>query len=182
MTIETIQAATTVSGSLTLQPQQSSTNKKSKPSSHGAHKGVHTRTTSNSSSQKPNDQSRNAKRARWAKSNRPKAKPVVQNVPTREYISVCCKVQARKPAAGQKEMHKDAETGKSKNVPKGLGKWRCGQCGKPCKVTVQVPTLKLTEDRRIVGAPVVVTDNPYLSAENKAAIENINKVQGVTLG
>ena len=55
---------------------------------------------------------------------------------------MCCKVQARKPAAGQKEMHKDAETGKSKNVPKGLGKWRCGQCGKSCKVTVQAPTPK----------------------------------------
>jgi hypothetical protein len=39
-------------------------------------------------------------------------------------------------------MHKDADTGKSKSVPKGLGKWRCGQCGKSCKVTVQAPTPK----------------------------------------
>ena len=90
-----------------------------------------------------NASSRNEKRARWAKQNKPKAKPVVQNIPTREYISVCCKVQARKPAAGQKEMTRDPDSGKSKSVPKGLGHWRCGGCGKSCKVTVQAPSVRV---------------------------------------
>ncbi len=80
--------------------------------------------------------SRDEKRKRWAKRAKPQQKSVVpRKGPEKEYISACCSVPARKPAAGQKETVRDAETGKSKDKPKGLGHWRCGQCGKSCKVT-----------------------------------------------
>jgi hypothetical protein len=52
---------------------------------------------------------------------------------------VCCSLLASKPTAGQKEMAKDAETGKMKDQVKGLGHWRCSGCRKACKVTPQKP-------------------------------------------
>ena len=86
------------------------------------------------SAQKPHDETRNAKRARWAKKSKPVAKPSVRRGPVKSYTSVCCSLPASKPRAGQKEMAKDAETGKTKEVAKGLGKWRCSGCRKVCKV------------------------------------------------
>jgi succinate dehydrogenase/fumarate reductase-like Fe-S protein len=53
--------------------------------------------------------------------------------------------------AGQKEMTKDAETGKMKDKPKGLGKWRCTACGKVAKVTPRKPEPK-GEVRAVKGA------------------------------
>jgi hypothetical protein len=90
-------------------------------------------------------ESRNAKRKRWAKANRPKQAPKtsVRSVPVKEYVSSCCSVAARKPRAGQKEMSKDPETGKMANQAKGLGKWRCSQCSKRCSVTVRKPETTL---------------------------------------
>jgi hypothetical protein len=65
---------------------------------------------------------------------------VVRKGPEFEYISACCSTPARKPRAGQKESVKDAETGKMKDKPKGLGKWRCTACGKIAKVTPRKPS------------------------------------------
>lgn len=96
------------------------------------------------SAQKPNNESRNAKRARWAKKMRPQQKPVVHKSPEHEYISACCLVPARKPRAGAKEAAKDPESGRIKDKVKGLGHWRCGQCGKVCKVTPRKPEPKVT--------------------------------------
>jgi len=108
-----------------------------------------------SSAQKPNDQSRNAKRARWAKKAKPVAKPIRVG-PTLEYISACCSVPARKPKAGAKETGKDAETGKTKEMSKGLGKWTCGQCQKKCKVTPRKPEAKVvTIDMAAIEQKVV---------------------------
>jgi hypothetical protein len=86
-----------------------------------------------------NASSRNEKRARWAKSNRPKAKPSIKSPNVKEYISLCCSAPSHKPKAGQKETAKDPDSGKMKTAPKGLGHWRCGQCGKVCKVSAQKP-------------------------------------------
>ena len=88
--------------------------------------------SSGSAQQKPK-QSRDEKRKTWAKKSKPVAKPLVRKGPEKEYISTCCSVPARKPKAGMKEMVKDAESGKTKDKAKGLGKWRCGQCQKVCK-------------------------------------------------
>ena len=90
--------------------------------------------SSGNAQQKPSEPSRNAKRARWAKKSKPVAKPSVRRGPVKSYTSVCCSLPASKPRAGQKEMAKDAETGKTKEVAKGLGKWRCSGCRKVCKV------------------------------------------------
>jgi hypothetical protein len=87
-------------------------------------------------------ESRNAKRRRWAKNNRPKVAPKVISAPTLEYVSACCSVPARKPKAGQKEVAKDPETGKIVNQPKGLGHWTCTGCNKKCKVTPGKPQPK----------------------------------------
>ena len=97
---------------------------------------------SSGSAQKPNEPSRNQKRARWAKKAKPVAKPIVRKGPEKEYISACCSVPARKPRAGMKESVKDPETGKTKDKPKGLGHWRCTACGKVAKVTPQKPASK----------------------------------------
>ena len=97
---------------------------------------------SSGSAQKPNEPSRNQKRARWAKKAKPVAKPIVRKGPEKEYISVCCSVPARKPRAGMKETVKDPETGKMKDKPKGLGHWRCTACGKVAKVTPRKPEPK----------------------------------------
>ena len=104
-----------------------------------------------SSAQKPNEGTREEKRARWAKKAVPKQKPSVRKEPLHEYITACCSVPARKPVAGQKEMTKDAETGKMKDKPKGLGKWRCTACGKVAKVTPRKPEPK-GEVRAVKGA------------------------------
>ena len=99
--------------------------------------------SSGSAQQKPSEGTRNEKRARWAKKAVPKQKPVA---PRREnafeYISACCSLPARKPKAGQKEAVKDPESGKVKDKPKGLGKWRCSGCGKVSKVTPRKPQPK----------------------------------------
>ena len=97
-------------------------------------------TTKNSSAQqRPNGQSRNEKRARWAKRSRPVAKPTVRTGPTFEYISACCSLPASKPRCGAKTPTKDPETGKMKDQVKGLGHFRCSGCRKVCKVTPQKP-------------------------------------------
>jgi hypothetical protein len=97
-------------------------------------------TKNSSAQQRPNGQSRNEKRARWAKRSKPVARPVaVKRGPVKSYTSVCCSLPASKPTAGQKEMAKDAETGKMKGQVKGLGHWRCSGCRKACKVTPQKP-------------------------------------------
>lgn len=112
------------------------------------------------SAQKPNNESRNAKRARWAKKNKPVARPVVHKSPEHEYISACCLVPARKPRAGAKVDVRDPETGRTKSQPKGLGHWRCGICNKPCKVTPNKVGLKVEENKcqitaQPTGAPQV---------------------------
>jgi hypothetical protein len=106
---------------------------KSNSHSHGPNSA--NSTTPNSSASKPK-RSRDEKRRSWAKKNVPKAKPSVRKAPEREYLCECHGEPARKPAAGQKTMTKDAETGKTRNEPKGLGKWKCAQTGKTTKVTV----------------------------------------------
>jgi hypothetical protein len=69
----------------------------------------------------------------------PKPKVVSVVKPVREYTSKCCNAPATKPKAGQKELTRDFDTGKSMNAPKGLGHWHCSQCGKNCSVTVGKP-------------------------------------------
>src|SRR5271157_5975409 len=73
------------------------------------------------SAQKPNHQSRNEKRARWAKKSKPAARPIVKRGPVKEYVSSCCSLAAMKPRCGQKETMKDPESGKMKDMQKGLG-------------------------------------------------------------
>ena len=125
--------------------------------------------SSGSAQQKPNEPSRNQKRARWAKKAKPVAKPVLQRGPVHEYISACCSAPSRKPRAGMKESVKDPETGKTKDKPKGLGHWRCTACGKVAKVTPQKPAPK---------------ENPHLTTEQKAAISALPTVtvEGADLG
>lgn len=96
-------------------------------------------------------QSRNAKRARWAKKNKPVAKPAVKRGPVKEYLCVCHNEPARKPAAGQKEVAKDPETGKMKDRAKGLGHWRCSVTGKTAKVSAGKP--KTAEVPNATSAP-----------------------------
>ena len=62
-----------------------------------------------------------------------------QRGPVREYITACCSAPGKKPRAFQKEIGKDPETGKMKDLVKGLGKWRCSACGKIAKVTPRAP-------------------------------------------
>ena len=110
-----------------------------------------------SSAQKPNEPSRNQKRARWAKQSKPVAKPAVKRGPEKEYISACCSAPATKPPCGQKESVKDPDSGKMKDKPKGLGHFRCSQCRKVAKVTPRKPA-------------AAVIDNPYLTDKQKASI------------
>ena len=120
--------------------------------------------SSGSAQQKPK-QSRDEKRKNWAKKSKPVAKPIApRRENAYEYISACCSVPARKPRAGMKESVKDPETGKTKDKPKGLGKWRCTACGKIAKVTPRKPEPK---------------ENPYLTAAQKLAVE-VLPVQEVT--
>ena len=111
--------------------------------------------TSTSRDQKP-QQSREQKRKNWAKRSKPVAKPSVRVAPAKVYTSACCQAPATKPKAGQKEVAKDAETGKMKSGSKGLGKWRCSACSKVCRVAVHKPAPKEIVDavRAITNANV----------------------------
>jgi hypothetical protein len=98
---------------------------------------------SSGSAQKPNTETRDQKRKRWAKTAKPVAKPVVKRGPVHEYFSTCCSLPAQKPVAGEKVTEKDPESGKMKTQPKGLGKWRCSGCKKICKVSRKAPAPKV---------------------------------------
>ena len=113
--------------------------------------------SSGNAQQKPSEPSRNAKRARWAKKSKPVAKLSIKRGPEKEYLCECHSEPARKPKAGMKESVKDAETGKVKDKPKGLGKWRCATTGKIAKVTPRKPAPKEIVDmvRSINAASVV---------------------------
>ena len=136
---------------LSTSPSQNQTSNpnRSKPS-HGGKNAYMSRQQGNSA-QKP-QQNREQKRKNWAKRSKPVAKPVALALPAREYISACCNAPAHKPKAGQKEVAKDAETGKMKSGSKGLGHWRCGACGKACKVTVGKPEAKETFGAKLIAA------------------------------
>ena len=110
------------------------------------------RSTRDSKTSPKPQQNREQKRKNWAKRSKPVAKPVALALPAREYISACCNAPAHKPKAGQKEVAKDAETGKMKSGSKGLGHWRCGACGKACKVTVGKPEAKETFGAKLIAA------------------------------
>lgn len=148
-------------------------NQKPKRYSHGKRTEGTTGSTSNSSSQKssaqPNNESRNAKRARWAKKSKPVAKPVVKRGPEKEYISLCCSVPARKPHAGTKEPAKDPESGRIKDQVKGLGHWRCGQCGKVCKVSAQKAVPHEAKNSPAMPSPPTLFIPPALEALTLAA-------------
>lgn len=101
---------------------------------------------------KENKQSRNEKRRRWAKKNKPVAKPVVKRGPVKEYITACCNVTARKPQAGDKIATKNPESGKTESTVKGLGHWRCSACGKPAKVSPRKPESKETVVPEVTNA------------------------------
>jgi hypothetical protein len=60
-----------------------------------------------------------------------------QRGPVLEYVSACCALPARKPPTGKKSVQEDPESHKMKEVAKGLGKWRCSNCGKRCTVRPQ---------------------------------------------
>jgi len=131
------------SGSQASPSQTGASNPSMKKHSHGGRNANMSKQSN--SAQKPNGSSRNEKRARWAKRSKPVAKPAAprrENV--YEYISACCSLPARKPRAGMKESVKNAETGKFKDEPKGLGKWRCTGCGKAARVTPRKPAPKET--------------------------------------
>jgi len=140
---------------LSTSPSQNQTSNpnRSKPS-HGGKNAYMSRQQGNSA-QKP-QQNREQKRKNWAKRSKPVAKPSVRVAPAKVYTSACCQAPATKPKAGQKEVAKDAETGKMKSGSKGLGKWRCSACSKVCKVTVHKPAPKEIVDavRAITNANV----------------------------
>ena len=140
---------------LSTSPSQNQTSNpnRSKPS-HGGKNAYMSRQQGNSA-QKP-QQSREQKRKNWAKRSKPVAKPSVRVGPVKVYTSACCQAPATKPKAGQKEVAKDAETGKMKSGSKGLGKWRCSACSKVCRVTVHKPAPKEIVDavRAITNANV----------------------------
>ena len=107
---------------------------------------------------------RDSKKSRYGRkqSQRKGQKPLVApRAPGKEYSSLCCSMPAVKPRAGRKETAQDPESKKTKEVTKGLGHWRCGTCGKPCKVKMQMPAPKVE----------VPANNVAISVE--AAIENV---------
>jgi len=114
------------------------------------------RSTRDSKTSPKPQQSREQKRKNWAKRSKPVAKPSVRVAPAKVYTSACCQAPATKPKAGQKEVAKDAETGKMKSGSKGLGKWRCSACSKVCRVAVHKPAPKEIVDavRAITNANV----------------------------
>ena len=60
------------------------------------------------------------------------------------YLSTCCQVQGTKPPCVKPKAQPKAKKGKGKRGEQRdkapefstLGSWRCGNCGKPCKVSV----------------------------------------------
>ena len=131
---------------------------------------------SSGAAQKPVNESRNAKRARWAKKSKPVAKPVVKRGPEKEYISVCCSSVANKPKAGAKEVAKDPETGKMKDKSKGLGHWRCGQCGKPTKVTPRKP------EPKVIGTTMSSCPDIIFPAKLHTPVVTFGSVEGADMG
>lgn len=131
---QTHQGSTHPSASLTSQSQGRNFNKKQN--------GRFSKSTGKPTGGTSNSQSRNAKRARWAKKNKPVAKPRVQKGPEKEYVCACHGEPARKPRAGQKDVIKDPESGKMKDKPKGLGHWRCSVTNKSAKVSPRKPAPK----------------------------------------
>ena len=119
------------------------TTKNPKPNQHTQRQtkfGTNLTSSSGNQQGKGTQQSRQEKRRRWAKNHVPKPRPVVQQRgPVREYITACCSAPGKKPRAFQKEIGKDPETGKMKDLVKGLGKWRCSACGKIAKVSPRAP-------------------------------------------
>jgi hypothetical protein len=88
-------------------------------------------------------ESRNEKRRRWAKKNKPQQKSLApRKGPEKEYLCACHSEPARKPVTGMKEVSKDFDSGKMKENSKGLGKWRCTTSGKITKVTPRKPAPK----------------------------------------
>lgn len=108
---------------------------------------------SSASAQIPHDETRNEKRARWAKKSKPAVKPIVRKGPVNEYLCECHNEPARKPHAAQADMVKDADSGKLKSKPKGLGKWRCATTGKITKVRPQRPAPKVLTTAAAVEVP-----------------------------
>ena len=119
-----------------------------------------------SAQQKPNEGTRNEKRARWAKKSKPIARPVaVKRGPAKEYVSACCSAPATKPPCGTKTPTKDPDSGKMKDKASGLGHFRCSQCRKACKVKPQAKA-KETVITNIPSAPAdavasSITITPY---------------------
>ena len=68
------------------------------------------------------------------------------------YVSSCCSLPARKPIAAVKVFTLNPDSGKSKETPKGLGKWRCTGCNKRCIVTRTKTEVK-NETNTIVEQP-----------------------------
>lgn len=58
--------------------------------------------------------------------------------PKYEYVSKCCGALGRKPAAGKLVENISPESKRTEKVRKGLGHWRCSNCGKSCKVTPRI--------------------------------------------
>jgi hypothetical protein len=143
---------TSESSTFRYQNRSTSFPSKSKPS----HVGKQNNTPKQSGSAQKPGESRNAKRARWAKRSRPVAKPVVHRGPEKEYLCECHNEPARKTRAGTKETVKDHDSGKMKETPKGLGKWKCATTGKTTKVTPRKPQPKVvTVDMSAVEQRVV---------------------------
>jgi hypothetical protein len=115
-----------------------------------------------SNAQKPQQDTRNAKRARWAKKAKPVAKPIVKKGPVKEYVSKCCSLPATKPAAGLMESVKDAESGKMKEQAKGLGHWRCSGCHKVCKVRSGAAIIESKGDENKCHQTPQLTDVPLV--------------------
>jgi len=107
------------------------------------------------------NQARNGSRFKNKKKSRSGVAPrsgasALPRVPINAYLSVCCSAPARKPQTGRKDKVQNPENGKTKEQPKGLGKWRCSQCGKPTKVTVQKTLTSPTTQTETVGTEVTV--------------------------
>lgn len=65
--------------------------------------------------------------------------PVVpRRPPIFTYLSKCCGLAAKKPAAGKKVEVINPESKKTEKATKGLGHWRCTGCGKACRVDRQI--------------------------------------------
>lgn len=72
-------------------------------------------------------------KSRYAKKHHGTSQAIPKRMPSVEYISSCCNLPAHKPSCDRKDQVQDPESRKIKEVPKGLGKWKC-PCGKKCKV------------------------------------------------